>query len=209
MKQITYGFRDLVEQSGLSERNVRYYLFELKLRTKEEAKGSQHYSKLIRDKLVFIGMLRKQMQRNNQRLSLEGIRQTLESVANSTIEAVADGREFLEIVACDNDTVRKEIDEAKARGEEVMPINMCYVEDEISTGTAKEYIRQHKNEFMSESSSPASAHITSAMKQWQNVRISNHVRLRVRGNYSQKTMDQLALLGPLVESILKEDKSNG
>ena len=209
MKQITYGFRDLVEQSGLSERNIRYYLFELKLRTEERGKGSQRYSKLIRDKLVFIGMLRKQMQRNNQRLSLEGIRQTLESVANSTIEAVADGREFLEIVASDHDTVRKEIDEAKARGEEVMPINMCYVEDEISTGTAKEYIRQHKNEFMSESSSPASAPITSAENQWQSVRLGNHVRLRVRGNYSQKTMDQLALLGPLVDSILKEDKSNG
>ena len=209
MKEKTYGFRDLVEQSGLSESNVRYYLFELKLRAEEGRRGSHRYTKPIRDKLVFIGMLREKMKRNNKRLSLEGLRQTLESVANSTIEAVADGGEPLEIVASDNATVRKKIDEAKVRGEEVMPINMSHVEDEVSTGTAKEYIRQHKNEFMSESSSPASAHITSSKNQWQNMRLGNHVRLRVRGNYSQKTMDKLALLGPLIESILKEDKSNG
>ena len=207
----TYGFRDLVLQSGLSERNVRYYIYELKLLSEDRKKGSQRYSKSIRDKMVFIGMLRKETKKYRIRLSLDDIQKVLKDAANS-IEAVADGREPLEIfdvVASDSDTVRKKIDAAKERGEEVMPITTSHIKDKVPTGSAEEYIRQHKNEFMSERSSHASENIKFAENQWQSVRLGSHVKLRVRGNYSQKTMNQLALLGPLVESILKEDKNNG
>lgn len=211
INKATYDFRDLVQQSRLSERNVRYYLYELKLRSEEGGKGRQRYTKPIRDKLVFIGMLREQAKKHRIRLSVEGIRQILEDAASS-IEAVADGLEPLEIfdaAESDSNKIREKIDEVKARGEEVMPINMSHIENKVATRSAKEYIRQHKDEFMSGSSPRASAQKGSVDNEWKSLRLGGNVRLRVRGNYSQKTMDQLALLGPLVESILKEDKSNG
>ena len=201
----TYDFKDLVEQSGLSERNVRYYLYEL-IPEEERKKGSQRYSKSVRDKLVFVAKLREEMKKHRRRISLEGMRQILKDAAHS-IEAVADGREPLEILdtlSSNQEEIKKKIKEAKTRGEDVMPVTMDYVESDSQADSAMDFIEKNKPVF----SSGHSPRIASENDPWQRIRLGQDMEIRVRGNYPKKTLDQLRLLGRFIESILRESKKN-
>jgi len=193
MNKKTYSFKELVYETGLSERNVRYYIYELTPRTERE-KGSQTYPKSVRDTLVFVSMLREEMKRNRTRLSLEGIRQVLKELASS-VEAVADGLEPLVLSGTHLGDIKK-VSQVKAQGEESVQSNTKNVE----STSAQDYIRQNKATFLS---SEAASHTPPPIDQWQTVTLGNDVELRIRGNYSQQKLDQLALLGQFVDSILK------
>ena len=208
----TYSFSDLKQQSGLTPRNLRYYLYELELRAKDdEDRNSRHYTKSVRDKIVFVGKLREQAKEHNIRLKLPGIREILEDAAD-WIGAVADGREPLEIFnssASDLDGIKHKISSAKTRGEDVLNINMNHVEAVGPVGTAKDYIQKHMEEFSQANPSRDPAKRPRTTGRWQRVQLGENVELRVRGKYSQKILGQLALLGQFVDSILKEDDNNG
>ena len=195
MNKKTYSFKELVYETGLSERNVRYYIYELTPRTERE-KGSQTYPKSVRDTLVFVSMLREEMKKNRTRLSLEGIRQVLKDLASS-VEAVADGLEPLVLSGTHLGDIKK-VAEEKAQGEETLQGN-------TKNTSAQDYIRQNKAAF---SSSEAASHAPPPSEQWQTVTLGKDVELRLRGNYSKQKLDQLALLGQFVDSILKDDKNN-
>jgi len=210
MNAKTYDFRDLVRESGLTKRNVRYYLYEL-IPEAERIKGSQKYAKPVRDKIVFIGKLRDQTKKYRVRLSLEGIREILNEAADS-IEAVADGREPLEIFdqsISSPEWSKDKINKILARGESVLNINMDHIQDDRPAGSAKTYIQEHRSSFYPTSQELKTKPKKGPRKRWQSVQLGQKVELRVRGAYSQKTLDQLALLGQFVDSILKEDENNG
>ncbi len=193
MNKKTYSFKELVYETGLSERNVRYYIYELTPRSDRE-KGSQTYPKSVRDTLVFVSKLREEMKRNRTRLSLEGIRQVLKDSASS-IEAVADGLEPLVLSGTHFADIKK-VAEAKTQGEGNT--------NNVENTSALDYIRQNKATF---SSSEAASHTSPPTDQWQTVTLGKDVELRLRGNYSKQKLDQLALLGQFVDSILKDDKN--
>jgi len=195
MNKKLYSFKELIYETGLSERNVRYYIYELTPRSERE-KGRQTYPKSVRDTLVFVSKLREEMKRNRTRLSLDGIRQVLKESANS-IEAVADGLEPLVLSGTHLGDIKKGA-EVKAQGEETLQGN-------TKNTSAQDYIRQNKATF---SSSEAESHTPAPTAQWQTVTLGSDVELRLRGNYSQQKLDQLALLGQFVDSILKDDKNN-
>jgi len=181
---------DLADTAEFTERTVYYYVQQGLLPRRSGRRGpGTRYPEHFVYRLLFIRRLQKE-----ESLTLAHIRQTLASVPDETIRAVALGEEPLEVRYSVDD---EELAKRRARNEQILQLRG----EESFAASIESKIPQRP--------SKADKAMDKKIPGEQRLSLGPGVELVVTKSITAKQIQQLRTLSPLVQSILESDKGSG